>query len=130
VSPGPVRVGANTLVPEHGHTKRGDGGALNAQLVRELVRRPVVSKSAAYSLSAEDDVCLVSASGGAVTITLPAASIGSGAVYSVKKTDASANVVTVDGAGAETIDGAATYALTVQYQSVTVVSTGSAWAIV
>ena len=130
MSPGPVRVGAEPTVPEYGHTKRGDGGTLDEQFIRELVRRPVISVSAAFSPTHVNDVVLVSASGGAVTITLPPASGNSGVVFSVKKTDASVNAVTVDGNGAETIDGAATYALTAQYQTVTVVCTGTSWAVV
>lgn len=70
---------------------------------------------------------LVDASGGAVTVNLPTTSGQTTLRYEVKKIDASANAVTLDGAGAETIDGAATYPLTVQWQSVTVESNGSAW---
>jgi hypothetical protein len=35
--------------------------------------------------------------------------------------------VTVDGNASETIDGALTYALAVQYQSITIISDGTNW---
>lgn len=67
---------------------------------------------------------------GAFTITLPTAVGITGRVYTVKKIDASANAVTVDGDGSETIDGAATYALATQWKSVTVISNGTNWEII
>lgn len=66
---------------------------------------------------------------GAVTAILPAASAATGRQYIVKKTG-SGGTVTVDPAAAETIDGAATFALTAQYETVTLVSNGSNWWIV
>lgn len=70
---------------------------------------------------------LCNASGAAFTITLPSAALASGQIFYFKKTDASANAVTLDGAGAETIDGAATLALTAQWQSTKIQSNGTAW---
>lgn len=67
------------------------------------------------------------ASGAAFTITLPAVGGLIGRVYSIKKTDASGNAVTIDANASETIDGALTFPLTLQYQSVTIVSNGSSW---
>jgi hypothetical protein len=71
----------------------------------------------------------VDTSGGNVTLTLPPASSVTGYEVKVKKMTA-ANTLTLDGDGSETIDGAATLAWTVQYQSFTVVSDGTAWSIV
>lgn len=76
---------------------------------------------------AADRFLLANASGGVVTINLPAAASSTGRVLYVKKTDASANIVTIDGNAAETIDGAATKNLTAQYDSVTVQCDGSTW---
>lgn len=67
------------------------------------------------------------ATGGAFDVDLPAAASCPGRVYTVKKIDAGANAVTVDGNGAETIDGAATFPLAAQWDSVTIQSNGSAW---
>lgn len=76
------------------------------------------------------DLALCSASGGAITLTLPAAASWTGHEINCKKTDSTANVVTIDGNSAETIDGAATRALKTQYESITLISDGSNWWIV
>lgn len=68
----------------------------------------------------------VNASGGAVVISLPPAASASGR-YDVKKIDASANTVTIDPAGSETIDGGATLVISTQYQNRTFQSDGANW---
>lgn len=60
-----------------------------------------------------------------VTITLPSSNVGR--VYNIKKIGSTANTVTVVGAGAATIDGAASVVLTNQYQVVTLQFSGSNW---
>lgn len=60
------------------------------------------------------------------TLTLPAVSGLTGVVLRFKKTGVS-GVVTVDGNGAETIDGAANFTLTEQYESATIVCNGTTW---
>lgn len=65
--------------------------------------------------------------GSAVTITLPAGSTDDQIV--VKKLGTTANV-TVDGDSAETIDGAATFILTAQYASVSLIWNGTEWSII
>ncbi|MDP3785966.1 MAG: hypothetical protein Q8R05_00195, partial [Candidatus Omnitrophota bacterium] len=65
----------------------------------------------------------------AFSITLPAASGNTGRSYTIKKIDSSVNAVTVDPNAAETIDGAATYALSAQWKYVTAVSNGTNWII-
>lgn len=59
------------------------------------------------------------------TVTLPTASGYSGWEILVKNVSASANVVTIDGAGAETIDGAANTTIAAGYGSKRLVSNGS-----
>ena len=61
------------------------------------------------------------------TITLPTASGIIGRMYHIKKTDSSANTVTIDENGAETIDGGVTAILTTQYESITIITNGSEW---
>ena len=73
---------------------------------------------------------LVNAVGGARTITLPAAANHTHRIYNIVKIDASANAVTIDGAGAETINGAATQTLAVQWNSYTIQSNGTGWFII
>lgn len=83
-------------------------------------------KSTDYSLTATDDIVSVT---GITTITLPSAVGIAGRKYTIKNIDA-ATTVTVSVTGAETIDGAATKLLTVQYQYISVVSDGTNWLIV
>lgn len=93
----------------------------------------VDEKTGAYTVTTGDatKTLAVDATSGAVTITLlPAATAGDGFEITVKKTDASANAVTVDADGAELIDGAATYVLSLQYQSVRVRCDASGWHVV
>jgi hypothetical protein len=85
----------------------------------------------AYTLSVTDDhVLLVDTSGGAVTVTLPAAASAhdgrSGVVYRVVCLSV-ANDVTIDGAGSETIDGAATATVSGAYAGQTVTTDGTSW---
>jgi hypothetical protein len=82
------------------------------------------------SLGVADSVALADATGGAFTITLPAAASAPRRRYVVKKIDASANVVTIQGNGAETIDGLNTQTLALQYDSLEVVCNGTAWFII
>jgi hypothetical protein len=89
-----------------------------------------VSKTANYTATAHDLVILCDSTGGSFTITLPAVTGTDGRVYVVKKTSADANTVTIDGDGAETIDGAATYVIAVAMEAITLVSNGTAWYIV
>lgn len=72
-----------------------------------------------YAVVAADYTILVNAVGGAVVVDLPAAT-GSGRILNVKKIDASANTVTIDGNGAETIDGVATYVISAQWVNITI----------
>jgi hypothetical protein len=83
--------------------------------------------SDALTLDGTHHMVNVDATAGAVTITLPTAVGITGRVYIVRKSDSSANAVIVDGDGAETINGATTYSLTSQYQSVTIMSNGAGW---
>ncbi|MCE2929097.1 MAG: hypothetical protein LW817_05660, partial [Candidatus Caenarcaniphilales bacterium] len=56
-----------------------------------------------------------------------AAATNSGKVFYIRKTDASANRVILDGNASETIDGALTYNITVQNETITVQSDGTNW---
>lgn len=75
--------------------------------------------------ASNNETILSNAVGGNITINLPAAS--SGAEIKVKKIDASANTITLDGNLAETIDGQLTSELDIQWESFTIKSDGSNW---
>lgn len=88
------------------------------------------AKTANYTATTADKkkLILCDATGGAFTVTLmPAATAGDGFTMAIKKTDASANAVTVDGDGSETIDGDTTLALEGENDSIMIVSNGSNW---
>lgn len=83
----------------------------------------IKSVSSNYSATKYDDVILVDASGGARTVTLPAASAAIGSAITVKKTDSSTNAVVVSGGS---IDGyGASYSIAVPYAAMQVSSDGS-----
>lgn len=90
------------------------------------IPRTVQTKTTTYTAVA-GDIVLASASGGAWALTLPA--VASGAWVTVKKTDSSANAITVTPASG-TIDGAATYVIDTQYVSRDFVSNGTDWLVV
>ncbi len=72
------------------------------------------------------------ATGGAFAATLPvAATAGNGATVYFKKTDSSANAITITRAGSDTIDGATTQAISTRYDCYGLVSDGSStWNII
>ena len=108
---------AETDLTQAGGGGGGSGDALGA----------TAQKTSNYTASNWDFVLvnLVGASGD-VTITLPAAS--SDAQVAVKIAGAAnGKIVTVDGNGAETIDGAATRTMESDYESMHLISDGSNW---
>lgn len=83
-----------------------------------------------YTVLVSDYYIAIDCSGGAKTAVLPAAAtVGAGTVYIFKDVtgNAAANNITIDGSGAETIDGAATLVMNTNYQSVTLISNGTNW---
>ena len=70
------------------------------------------------------------ATSAAITLNLPAAKIAAGRTIVIKKIDASANAVTIDPSGSETIDGAATLALASQWATARLYSNGKSWDVV
>jgi len=98
-----------------------------------LLRGVTSAKSASFTVQTTEfgQIYLCNATSAAIIATLPsAATAGNGFKVAFKKTDSSANAVTLTPNGADTIDGAATYALTTQYSSVVVVSNGSVWSVI
>jgi len=103
-----------------------DAGQLN--IANGLAYENIKYKGENYSISAGD--YLIDAAAG-FTMTLPAvASLEAGTVFVIKNGngDASASsAVTIDGNGAETIDGATEIYLESPYAAVTVMVSGSGW---
>lgn len=92
-----------------------------------LVKKIVAAKTGAYTATADDDLLLCNATSAAFTVTLPAASGLTGKSLIIKKTDSSANAVTVDGNSSETIDGYTTIQLAAINDWLEIVSDGSNW---
>lgn len=90
----------------------------------------VVSKVTTYTATGNDDVILVDSSGGAWTLTLPAAASNTGHVFTVIKTDSSFNAVTIDPNASETIDSDSTTTVNTQRERLEFVSDGSNWYII
>jgi hypothetical protein len=88
----------------------------------------VQAKTGAYAMAATDSGVLADATGGAFTVTLPAAPVLGQLVW-VKKTDASVNAVTVQPA-AGTIDGAASQPLAAQNVGVLCVRGAAQWFVI
>ena len=66
--------------------------------------------------------------GTTLTINLPTAVGRAGKIFVIKKINANiADTVTIDASGAQTIDGALTQVLTIQYTSITIQSDGANW---
>jgi hypothetical protein len=73
--------------------------------------------------------CLVecNATSAAFTVNLPSIASAIGRIYTFIKTDSSINAVTLDGNGSETINGATTYSLPLQFNRVTIQAGASQW---
>lgn len=104
-------------------------GYSDARGFRQELKTKTVSDSP-YTMLSRDHTILANATGGAMTINLPSAATFIRWVYVIKKIDSSSNAVTLDGNASETIDGATTYALTKQYDSVAIQSDGTNWHVI
>lgn len=108
------------------------GAELGATRSNRVRNGKVQTKTAAYTMTVDDDLVMVDATAGPVTITLPSAGNslygfgtytssyqipipGQGLEYTIVKTDVSGNAVTVSAPSAHTIEGSATVTLSSQY---------------
>ena len=71
----------------------------------------VITTTTNYVASSSNDVILCDVTTGSILVTLPDASLVEGCTIYVKKKDTSTNDITVQDAGANTIDGSATATL-------------------
>ena len=101
-----------------------------AVLFRNLFDINTIVVTASKTASRAENVLLCNATSGSLTITLPDALLVKESTIVVKKTDASVNTVTIDGFGAQTIDGAATVVLSTQYHFRVIISDGLNWHII
>lgn len=96
-----------------------------------LTRTKQITEIVANVTAGSHHVIVADATAGDVTVLLPAVATSAGKEYVVKRAaaDASANVLTIDGAGAETIDNAATKLL-LAGEFVTLICDGTEWHII
>jgi len=118
---------ANQILSLGGGGKVGIGTITPNSLlqVNGAIATVIANKTGAYTVTISDSVITGDATAAAFSITLPTAVGITGRQYTFKKIDASANAVTIDGAGTETIDGAATYGLSAQRKYISIVSNGA-----
>lgn len=95
---------------------------LRKDLNKDVGKLALFSYTAAVTLGVDDEVVLCN---GTFAVTLPPAASSEGKVYHIK--NIGTGVITVDGNDSETIDGGATAVLTVQYESITILSNGTSW---
>lgn len=89
-----------------------------------------VTKASDYTQALDDTTIRVNAATGPKVLTLlPAASVAE-RILMVKKVDGTVNTVTIDPAGAETIDGSANFVLSNANDSIIIQSNGVSWDIV
>jgi len=93
-----------------------------------LAVRKIEGGTGPYAITSSDGFINADASSEAFTATLPDATTLSGRSFFIKKTDSSSNNVTVS--GTQNIDGAVTFDLIAQYESIRVLSDGIEWWIV
>lgn len=101
--------------------------AINQLIGKKLNIKAVTAN---YAVDNDYDVFTVDTTAGNVTVSLPAAVLHSGRVINIKRMDGSANTLTVDGNGSETIDGSATLLIPTQYESFTLLCDGTGWIII
>ncbi len=82
------------------------------------------------TLGALDNRIFATDAAGSFTITLPAVAGVIDREYLIKKTNISANTITIDGNGAETIDGSANITLTAQYSFYWIHALSTGWMII
>ncbi len=94
------------------------------------VAMSTVTKTASYTATANDYTIICNNTSGAITISLPTASGCAGRVYAIKKVSGSLLNVTIDPFGSESIDGASSRTLTMQYEGALIQSDGSNWFVI
>lgn len=96
----------------------------------DAARAYISSATAAHTVSVLNEVVLCDATSAAFAVTLPPAKdFNKGRCY-IKKVDASANSITITPQSGETVDGAALRSISIQWESLTLVSNGTAWYVI
>ncbi len=111
----------------------GSGTSPNSTLsIGGGISLPVVSKSANYTVAADNYTVLCNSASGGFTVSLPAASGCAGRVYVIKKSSTDGNLIILHASGSgDTIDGATNQYLYAPYSYFSVQSDGgTSWNII
>lgn len=108
---------------------RIDRGGGSVELRPGKISTTKTVASPAVTLTLDDTTVLCDTSANSITVNLPTAASAKNKVYNIKKINA-LNTVTIDPAGAETIDGALTQVIAVLFASLAIVSDGATWWII
>lgn len=100
---------------------------IRGQRTENLPRTRPRTVTASANVNPLDDLILVDATSGPVTMELETAVGCDGRRHIIKKSDSSGNAVTIVCTGSQTIDGAATVSLASQYETLFVMSNGTNW---
>lgn len=114
--------GTNIVFPRCGSTVSMAQVTMAVTNLNEVLS--ITEVSAVYTALTTDAIIICN-SGVDFTLYLGAVAANENRYYRIKNVNT--NTVTVDGSGAETIDGAATYALDAQYENLTLICNGTAW---
>lgn len=118
---------ASIVAGSDGDVLRRSGSTISFGAVpTSSIDRTVATVTTSVTLSADINLC--SANSSSITVTLPAVSTGK--IIRIKKTDSTANTVTIQRGGTSTVDGATSKILYSQYESMTLACDGTNWFIV
>ncbi len=106
-------------------------GQLSTQTIPTGGYSVVKVTGSTYTVSATTGelIILADAASNTITINLPTV-VGNTAKYTIKKTDNTSNIVTVDANTSETIDDGTTAEIKVQYASITLITDNTEWYII
>lgn len=89
----------------------------------------IASASNTYSVLSTDDVVYLNGNSAGFTATLPAISGLAGKIITIKKTDSTFNIITIEGNGSETIDDSLNKTLNTYNESITLIANNTGWVI-
>jgi photosystem II stability/assembly factor-like uncharacterized protein len=114
--------GVSLIADNAGNIIRNDVGSMshiNEEFIQDI-EKPIRTMTSSELLEKDDDTLLVDATAANITIFLPSISAIPGHVYHFIRVDATLNTVTINPAGAETINLALTQPLNVQFLALSI----------